>query len=96
MLILPNPAKERLNRGKHGLDFSRVGEILASDHLDEADDRPLGYEQEGRRVITGRIGLKVVVLIIEPVVVGGEIAAKPISLRKADRDEEQEYWRAVG
>jgi hypothetical protein len=32
---------------KHGLDFARVGELLASPYLDEPDDRPPGYEQEG-------------------------------------------------
>jgi uncharacterized DUF497 family protein len=30
MRIIPNPRKEAANMRKHGLDFSRVGEILAS------------------------------------------------------------------
>jgi uncharacterized DUF497 family protein len=94
MRIIPNPRKEAGNVRKHGLDFSRVGEILASPYLDEPDDRPLGYEYEGRLRIIGRIGTRVLVLIIEPVELeGGEIAAKPISLRDAMRAEEQHYWR---
>ena len=40
MRIVPNPEKEAANLRKHGLDFSRAGEILANPHLDEPDDRP--------------------------------------------------------
>lgn len=84
MRIVPNPVKERINRRQHGLDFSRVGEILAGPHADEPYDRPLGYEHECRRLVTGRVGMRVLVLVIEPVLVGGELVAKPISLREAE------------
>jgi uncharacterized DUF497 family protein len=95
--IVANPAKEASNVRKHGLDFSRVGEILTNPYLDEADDRPLGYEHEGRLRVTGRIGTRVFVLIIEPVeLAGGEIAARPISFRDATRAEERHYWRWHG
>ena len=67
MRVVPDPEKEAINVRKHGLDFSRVGELLAQPCLDEPDDRPLGYEQEGRLRITGRIGTRVLVLICEPV-----------------------------
>jgi uncharacterized DUF497 family protein len=91
--IIPNPDKEALNRRKHGLDFARVGEILANPCLDEPDDRPLGYEHEGRLKVTGRIGMRVFVLVVEPVEIeGDEIAWKPISLRDATRAEERDYW----
>ena len=40
MRIIPNPRKEAGNVRKHGLDFARVGEILANPYLDEPDDRP--------------------------------------------------------
>jgi uncharacterized DUF497 family protein len=97
MRIIPNPEKEARNVCKHGLDFSRVGELLAQAYLDEPDDRPLGYEHEGRLRITGRIGARVFVLIVEPVELeDGEIAAKPISLRDATRAEERHYWRWHG
>lgn len=93
MRIIPNSTKEASNLRKHGLDFSRVGEILANPHLDEPDDRPLGYEHEGRLRIIGRIGARVFVLIVEPVELeGGEIAARPISVRDATRSEERHYW----
>ena len=97
MRILPNPAKEARNRAKHGWSFERVGEIFASPTIEELDDRPLGYEQEGRVRVIGRIGAEVVFLVFEPVEVeGGEIAARPISLRRATRRERQDYWRVYG
>ncbi len=97
MRVLPNPDKEAVNLRKHGLDFARVAELLAQSYLDEPDDRPLGYEQEGRLRITGRVGMRVLVLIVEPVAMaGGEIAARPISLRDATRAEERHCWRWHG
>ena len=97
MRVLPNPDKEAVNLRKHGLDFARVAELLAQPYLDEPDDRPLGYDQEGRLRITGRIGTRVLVLIVEPVTMaGGEIAARPISFRDATRAEERDYWRWHG
>src|SRR5689334_21217213 len=97
MRILPNPAKEAINRRKHGLEFSRVGEVLAGVVVDYWDDRPLGYEQEGRVRLLGRLGQRVVVLVFEPIeLAGGEIAAKPISLRGAERHEARDYWKGCG
>lgn len=97
MQVLPNPEKEAINARKHGLDFSRVGDLLAQPCLDEPDDRPLGYEQEGRLRITGRIGTRVFVLIVELVEMeDGTIAAKPISFRDATRAEERHFWRWHG
>jgi uncharacterized DUF497 family protein len=94
--ILPNPVEEAVNRRKHGLGFSRIGELLAGDRVVEPDDRPLGYEQEARLKITGRIGTRVLVLIVEPVEVeGGDIAYKPVSLLAAERREEEAYWPEV-
>lgn len=94
MRVIPNPRKEAANVRKHGLDFSRVGEILANPYLDEPGDQPLGHEHEGRLRIIGRIGTRTLVLIVEPVELeGGEIAARPISLRDATRAEERHYWR---
>lgn len=96
MRVLPNPVKEAANRRKHGFDFSRVAEVLANPHLSEADDRPLGYEHEGRLLITGRLGLRVMVLVIEPVTLAdGHIAARPISLRRADPAEARRFWKEI-
>lgn len=97
MRIIPNPAKQARNRAKHGWEFSRVEEIFARPILQEADDRPLGYEQEGRLRVTGLIGMRVVFLVFEPVELeDGELAVRPISLRDASREEEWDYWRLYG
>ena len=94
MRIVSNPAKEARNKAKHGWDFARVAEIFANPVLGEADDRPLGYEREGRRAITGRIGLRVVVLVFEPVELpDGTLGVRPISLYKADAKERRVYAR---
>ncbi len=97
MRVLPNPAKEAVNRTKHGWDFARVVDIFAAPMLDEPDDRPLGYEQEARIRAFGRIGVRVVALVFEPVELeDGEVAVRPISLRDATRAEERAYWRHMG
>jgi uncharacterized DUF497 family protein len=90
--IVPNPEKEAINRRKHGLDFSRVIDILRGPGLEEPDDRPLGYQHEARmRVcyqhearmrVYGVLDMRAVVLIYEPVEAGtGSVALRPISLR---------------
>lgn len=93
MLILPNPVKELRNRAKHRLGFIRVAELLANPVFQQPDDRPLGYQEEGRIRVTGRVGMTVMRLVYEPVELeSGEIAVRPISLRYASRQEEQQYW----
>lgn len=93
MLVLPNPAKDAVNRAKHGWDFGRIGEIFAGPVLLQPDDRPLGYDREGRIRVTGLIGGRVVRLVYEPVDLGdGELVVEPISLRDATRREKLQYW----
>jgi uncharacterized DUF497 family protein len=97
MQVLPNPEKEARNLRKHGLDFAGVGEVLAGVYLDEPDNRPLGYEHEGRLRILGLLGERVMALIIEPVELEtGEIEAKPISFRDATCAEERHFWKWHG
>lgn len=97
MRILANPVKETTNRGKHGWGFERVDEIFGDAVLEEPDDRPLGHQHEGRVRAIGRIGMRVVFLVFEPVEMeDGELAVRPISLRDATRSEERVYWRHVG
>jgi uncharacterized DUF497 family protein len=92
MRVLPNPEKEARNRSKHGWRFDRVGEIFSRPVLQAPDDRLLGYEHEARVEATDMIGMRVVVLVFEPVEMeGGELAVRPISLRDANRTEEQDY-----
>lgn len=97
MIVLPNPDKEARNRTKHGWGFERVAEMFTHPLVDEPDDRPLGYEHEGRVRAFGRIASRVVVLVFKPVEIeGGELAVRPISLRDATRAEERAYWEHIG
>lgn len=97
MQVVPNPVKEASNRAKHGWGFERVAEIFAQAVLDEPDDRPLGYEGEARVRVIGRVGLRVVFLVFEPVEFDdGTLAVRPISLRDATRGEERVYWSHIG
>ena len=94
------PSRTRPRRGSTGASpastFGPVAAILANPYLDEPDDRPLGYEHEGRLKAHrpcrpagpgagGRAGRG-----------GDEIAWKPISLRDATPAEELDYWRWCG
>jgi uncharacterized DUF497 family protein len=68
MRILPNPTKEAANRRRHGFDFSGVREVLTNGStVDYPDERPLGYEREGRVRVLGLLGAVAVVLVFEPV-----------------------------
>ena len=97
MQVLPNATKEVVNRAKHGWSFERVAEMFARPVLQALDDRPLGYEHEGRVELTGMIGMRVVVLVFEPVEIeSGGFAVRPISLRDATRAEERDYWGVYG
>jgi uncharacterized DUF497 family protein len=88
MRVVPNPDKEARNRREHRVDFSRVAEIVSGESVEYPDDRPLGYEHEGRTRLLGLLDNRVVVLVFEPVEVeGGELAVKPISLRRATATE---------
>jgi uncharacterized DUF497 family protein len=92
MRLIPNPEKEARNRREHQLGFSRALEIVAGETVEYPDDRPLGYEHEGRVRLLGLLDGRVVVLVFEPVEVeGSELAVKPISLRKATPRERRRF-----
>jgi uncharacterized DUF497 family protein len=97
MRIIPDPAKEAVNVRKHKLDFASVEEVLTGETVDYWDDRPLGYEHEGRVRLLGRLGQQVVVLVFEPVEGdGSEFGVRPVSLRRATRREAGDYWKVCG
>src|SRR3954447_6188258 len=92
MRLIPNPEKEARNRREHQLGFSRALEIVAGETVDYPDDRPLGYEHEGRVRLLGLLDARVVVLLFEPVEPpGGTLGVRPISLHKADARERRVY-----
>ena len=84
---------EAANGRKHGWSFDRVAEIFEHPVLELPHDRSLGYENEARVQLTGRIGQRVVRLVFEPVDVDAvELAVRPISLRDATRGEKHDCW----
>jgi uncharacterized DUF497 family protein len=88
--ILPDPEKERRNRREHGMGFARVASIFRGRVVEYLDERE-AY-QDGRERVLGMLDGIVVVLVFEPVLVEtGEFAAKPISLRRAERKERRRY-----
>ena len=92
MRVIPNPGKEVRNRLDHRLGFSGVPEIVAGETVEYPDDRPLGYEHEGWVRLLGLLDGRVVVLVFEPVEIAtGELAVRPISLRKATPQERRRF-----
>ena len=88
MRIIPNLGKEALSRRNHRMGFDRVLEILDGFVVDCQDARPFGYGHEGRMRLPGMLRGMVVVLVLEPVETApGEIAVRPIPLRKAEPKE---------
>lgn len=88
---------EIVDAREYGVDFFRVGNLLAQAPVGEMDNRPCGNEQEGQLRITGPIAADVLLLIVRPrEMEDGTIAAKPISFRDATRAEERHYWRWHG
>ena len=86
-----DPAKRARNRAKHGLDLAEAGEVLAGPCLERLDDRR-DYGEE-RWLAIGMLRGKVVACAWAE---RGEDEARIISLRKADQDEEEEWFRTYG
>lgn len=85
-----DPAKRKRNLAKHGLDLADAEEVLERFCLELLDDRE-DYG-EARWVSIGLLrGAAVVCVWAER---GDE--RRIISLRKADKDEEEDYFRALG
>ncbi len=85
-----DPAKNQINRGKHGIDLSEAERFDFDSALIVADDR-INYG-ETREVATGFIGDRLFVLVFtRRASETGEDIIRAISLRKATRREYQVY-----
>jgi hypothetical protein len=80
-------AKRKRNLAKHGLDLADAGAVLEGRCLERIDDRRDFGEE--RWISIGMLGGQIVVCIW---VERGE-AARIISLRKADKDEQEDYLK---
>lgn len=83
-----DPAKRARNLAKHGLDLSDAGEVLEGRCLERPDDRR-DYG-ENRWMSIGLLRGSIAVCIWAE---RGEDEARVISLRKADTDEEEDWFR---
>ena len=86
MIISFDPAKRESNLAKHGLDLADAREVIEGPCIELVDDRE-DYGEE-RWVSVGLLrGMVVVCVWAER---GDE--TRVISLRKADKDEQEEYF----
>lgn len=85
-----DPAKRESNLAKHGLDLADAGKVLAGLCVEIPDDR-FDYGEE-RWISLGMLGDAVVVCVWAD---RGDVA-RVISLRKGERDEQEEYFREIG
>jgi uncharacterized DUF497 family protein len=95
--ILANPEKEAANRVAHGLGFELVEDLFRLPVLVLSDDRPLGFEHEGRLRALGQVYGRVFFLSYQPEdLTDGTAACRPISFRYATRTESHVYWSVFG
>ena len=84
-------AKNRSNFGKHGLDFADAAQVLTGPCVTFADDR-FNYGEK-RLLSLGLLAGRVVVIAHTP---RGVDRARIISMRKANRREQEIYQKRLG
>ena len=83
--------KEKANIKKHGVSFDEARTVFYDENAIQYFD-PDHSEDEDRFILLG-ISLKLRVLIVCHCFRKSEAVVRIISARKADKNEEQEYWR---
>jgi uncharacterized protein len=89
MIFEWDEAKNRANLRKHGLDFADAEKLFRGALIVEPDIREDYGEKRWKGI--GMIGRRVVAVIFAE---GAEVI-RIISLRKADREEREEYEKAL-
>lgn len=89
MEISFDPVKRASNLSKHGFDLADAGEVLRGDCL-EFPDESVAYGED-RWIAIGLLGVDVVVCVWAD---WPDDVQRIISLRKAKKDEREEYFQA--
>lgn len=83
--------KEKANFKKHGISFDEACNVFYDEHAIQFFD-PEHSDDEDRFILLG-ISFKLRTLIVCHCFREGDTIIRIISARKADSDEENEYWR---
>lgn len=83
--------KEKINIRKHGIAFDEARTVFYDENAIQFFD-PDHSEKEDRFILLG-ISFKLRILVVCHCVRESETVIRLFSARKADRDEEREYWR---
>jgi uncharacterized DUF497 family protein len=83
--------KEKANIRKHGVSFGEARTVFFDENAVQFFD-PDHSESEGRFILLG-LSFKPRVLVVCHCYRESETVVRLISARKADKDEEHEYWR---
>ncbi|MGH9428267.1 MAG: BrnT family toxin [Terriglobia bacterium] len=83
--------KEKINIRKHGISFDEARKVFYDEKAIQFFD-PDHSEEEDRFILLG-ISFKLRILVVCHCFRESETVVRLFSARKADRDEEQEYWR---
>ena len=86
-----DPRKATGNARKHGISFDEARTAFYDEEAIQFFD-PDHSDDEDRFILLG-LSVKPRVLVVCHCVREGEAVVRIISARKADKDEEQEYWR---
>jgi uncharacterized DUF497 family protein len=84
-------AKERANLKKHGIAFDEARTVFSDENAVQFFD-PDHSEEEDRFILLG-MSAKLRVIIVCHCFRESETVVRVFSARKADKNEEREYWR---
>lgn len=88
MRYTSDPKKRAANLKKHGYDFRDASQVIESEHTVTFEDRRFAYDEQ--RFVTLGMLCDIVVVIVTAET-NEEI--RVISMRKAERDEQEIYYR---
>ena len=86
--------KEKINIKKHGISFEEANSVFYDEKAIQFFD-PDHSEDEGRFILLG-ISFKLRIMVVCRCFRESETVVRLVSARKADKDEQKEYWRRIG